>query len=77
MVFFFAMDQPQLAPLNLREKLRVPVTGLAGVGEKMVTNRQGHKGVWYLNVMSQSEHPSYNTKEKQESEANTSAKVHL
>ena len=30
----------------------------------------------YLNVISQNKHQSYNTKEKQESQANTSAKVH-
>jgi hypothetical protein len=36
----------------------------AGVSKK-VTNRREHKGVLYLNVISQSEHQTYNTEEKQ------------
>jgi hypothetical protein len=37
-----------------------------GVEEKRVTNRHRHKGEWYLNIISQSKHQTFNTKENGE-----------
>jgi hypothetical protein len=46
-------------------EIRVP-DRWAGVGEKKVTNRHEHKGMWYLNVICQIEHQTFNTEENRE-----------
>jgi hypothetical protein len=52
--------------LDLQEN-RVPVViGRQGVGEKGVTDRREHKGVWYLNVICQTEHQTFNSEENRE-----------
>ena len=71
---FSAADWPQSAPQPSGES--GSLYRWAGRQQK-VTNRCEHKKVLYLNVISQSDHQTYNTEEKQESSENTSAKVHL
>ena len=57
---FLNVPQADLSqPLNSWEN-QSPSTGGQGVGKK-VMNRREHKGVLYLNVMSQSEHQTYIT----------------
>jgi hypothetical protein len=52
------MDWPQLVPQIMGES--GSQYNWAGSRQK-VTNRHRHKGVLYLNVISQSEHQIYNT----------------
>jgi hypothetical protein len=57
-------------------------TGNQDFGNQVDRNWQDDKQTWtpervlYLNAITQSEHQTYNTEEKQESSENTSAKVH-
>ena len=62
--YLSAEDWPQLESLNPREN-QGPGTQ---VGKELVkmANRHGHKGVLYLNVISQSKHQTYITEENKE-----------
>ena len=53
------MDRPQSGPLNLREKSGFQLQVSRSRKEEGVTIRQGYKGMWYLNAICQSKHPSY------------------
>jgi hypothetical protein len=50
--------------LNPRENSGSQYSGGQGVGK--MTNRHGHKGVLYLNVIPQGEHQTYITEENKE-----------
>lgn len=52
--------------LDLQENGVPVVIGGQGIGEKGVTNKYEHKGVWYLNVISESKHHIFNTEENRE-----------
>jgi hypothetical protein len=55
------VDWTQLVP---QPEVRVPV--LSWAGSQRMTNRHRHKGVLYLNVISQNEHQIYITEENKE-----------
>jgi hypothetical protein len=59
-IYPVAADQPQSASLNPQKKSGFQTSGQS-VGEKGVTKRHEHKGVWYLNVICQIKHQSFNT----------------
>jgi hypothetical protein len=53
--------------LGLRSAVNgVRVTGEQGFGEKLMTNKYEHKGVLYLDGISQIEQKPYNTNENQD-----------
>ena len=53
-----------VGPPSICGRNQGPSTGGQGVSKK-VTNRHEHKGVWYLNVISQREHQVYITEDKE------------
>jgi hypothetical protein len=55
-------DHPQSAPLNPWEKSGIQLQ-VDRESARRVINRHGHKGVCYLNVISQLEHQIFNTEE--------------
>jgi hypothetical protein len=48
----FCLRPASVGPSQYSGEIRVPVTG-GQESVKRVTNRHGHKGVWYLNVICQ------------------------
>ena len=60
-----AVDQPQFAPLNPREKSEFRYRWV-GVGKKDDKQTQTQGDVLYLNVICQIEHQTFNTEENRE-----------